>query len=216
MGVENVLFLLDAANDVDVAVGNDNSFWVVGEVVQVVELLDFAHLGFEVEEVAVSLFDGEDRYFFDIFEQIGRLGYGYASFVGLSCASVVDSRYGIAQHLRKLHQDPVIDLDGGALRDVLELVGPVHKLLSQEVDLFLVLLHDVVPHYLVIAHVLLEVPVGVFLDIFLELSQLVKVLVKARIFFEEVLPHVDELETDLRKELLDYFQGLLLHEAHLV
>ena len=40
MGVENVLFFFDAADDVDIAVGDDDCFGVVGQVIEVVELLD--------------------------------------------------------------------------------------------------------------------------------------------------------------------------------
>jgi len=98
MGVENVLLLLDASNNVDVSVRNYDGLGVVGKVAHGFELLDLVSLICQVKEVAVVLFDGEDGYLLHLVQQVGGLADCYASFICLDSSGVVDCRNGIAKH----------------------------------------------------------------------------------------------------------------------
>ena len=49
----------------DVSIGDDDSFGVVREIVQVIELLYFVGLVFEIKQVAVCLLNGENGDFFN-------------------------------------------------------------------------------------------------------------------------------------------------------
>lgn len=40
MSIENKFFLLDSPDDVDIAIRDDDSLGVVGEVIKIIELLD--------------------------------------------------------------------------------------------------------------------------------------------------------------------------------
>jgi len=75
VAVEDQIFLLYPSDDVDVAVGDDDGFGVVGQVIQVVELLDLVGFVLHVEEIAVVLFDGEDGDLLHLLLQIGVGGY---------------------------------------------------------------------------------------------------------------------------------------------
>lgn len=70
MAVQDLFLLLDASDDMDVAVWNYDCFWVVRKIVQVAELLNLVGFVLEVEEVAVSLLDGEDGDFLDLVVKI--------------------------------------------------------------------------------------------------------------------------------------------------
>ena len=46
----------------------------------------------------MGFFDGEYRYFFDFFLEVGGLGDGNASFVVLDCLGVVHGGNGVAEY----------------------------------------------------------------------------------------------------------------------
>ena len=98
MGVEDHFLLLDASDYMNVSVGNDDSLGIVRQVVKVIELLYLVGFVLEVEEVAVGLFDREDRDFFDGVGEIGRLGDRDATLVGLNSPCEVLGRDGIAEN----------------------------------------------------------------------------------------------------------------------
>ena len=91
MRVQNVLFLFNSSNYMDITVRNYDCFRVVWKVFKVIEFLHLVGLSFGVEEIAMSFFDWKYWDFFDFFEEICGLGYGDASFVGgLGSTSIVD------------------------------------------------------------------------------------------------------------------------------
>jgi hypothetical protein len=60
MAIENHVFLLNTTDNMDISVGNYYCLWIVGKVLEVVELLDFIGFIFDVEEIAMCFFDREN------------------------------------------------------------------------------------------------------------------------------------------------------------
>lgn len=159
--------------------------------------MNLVGLVLEVEEVAVSLFDREDRDFLDGVGEIGRLGDRDAALVGLHSPCEVLGGDGIAEDLGQFYEDAIIDPYGRALRDRLELVGPICKLILQELDLLVELLVQVLSDHLIVRNIPKVVVRGEWLHLLLELDQSFDVLVEARVLLEVHFPHIDQLKADL-------------------
>lgn len=66
MCIQDDLFFLDASDNVNVAIWNEDGFGVIWQIIEVVEFLYFIGLGGEIKEVAMGFLDGENGYFLDI------------------------------------------------------------------------------------------------------------------------------------------------------
>lgn len=197
MSIKDHFLLLDASDYVDISVGNDDGLGIVRQVVEVIELLDLVRLVLEVEEVTVRLFDREDRDFLDDVGEIGRLGDRDTTLVGLHSPCEVLGGDGVAENLGQFYEDAIIDPYGGALRDRLELVGPICKLVLQELDLLVKLLVQVLSDHLIVRNIPKVVVRSERLHLLLELDQPLDVLIEARVLLEIHFPHIDQLKADL-------------------
>lgn len=98
MRVQDHFFLFDSSYNVNITIGYYDCFGVVREIIESIELLDFVVFIFDIEEVAMGLFDGKDRYFFNFFLEVSGLRDCDASFIVVDCFGVVDGGYGVAKY----------------------------------------------------------------------------------------------------------------------
>lgn len=96
MGVENNLFLFDSTNDMDISIWYDYSLWIIWKIIQIVELLYLVRFVLEVEQIAMSLFYGENWNLLNVACKIRWLSDGYALFICLDRPTIVLGRYSVA------------------------------------------------------------------------------------------------------------------------
>lgn len=96
MGVENNLFLFDSTNDMDISIWYDYSLWIIWKIIKIVELLYLVRFVLEVEQIAMSLFYGENWNLLNVACKIRRLSNGYALFICLDRPTIVLGRYSVA------------------------------------------------------------------------------------------------------------------------
>lgn len=96
MGVENNLFLFDSTNDMDISIWYDYSLWIIWKIIKIVELLYLVRFVLEVEQIAMSLFYGENWNLLNVACKIRWLSDGYALFICLDRPTIVLGRYSVA------------------------------------------------------------------------------------------------------------------------
>lgn len=178
MGVQDEFFLFEPSDYVNVTVRNDNGFWVVRQIVEIIEFLDLIRLIFKIEQIAVSLLDWEDRDFLDSAQQVGRLADRYASLVGLHCSCEILRGNRIAQNLRQLHKNSIVDPNRRTLGYRFEFIRSVGKLILQKFHLLLELLAQILANHLVERNVPEVAVRGKGLHLLLEVAQPIQILVK--------------------------------------